>query len=316
MPKNPRTIDQTEEELEIQLHLLAKACREFDAGDLHEIRNIARALRVMLTNDDRGDLSLLERAGYGEKSFPDTRILTHPRNLLPEFSLVGIVFGPITIGVRALLDDSGSNGEVSFSIWLEQIISDDKEGNLFSRHRLVKAVANLAGGTHYPSDIRDYFAKIENTEITAEKEGRQASVRLRDVEKHSLRQIAFEVLHAFGKSDGKGVRAEAGAILIRSSSMLLYPGRDLHSHVEMKTKGTVAPFAQAKEHGLDSVSGFMAKLPYEGTGKNAPCPCDSGLRFKNCCATPHQFSAQYIDDFERRHSLGKYDNGVYTEKWT
>ena len=316
MPDNLRTAGETEQELEIQLHLLAKACREFDAGDLHEVRNIARALRVLVAKDDHGDLSLIERSGHGEKTFPDTRILTHARNLVPEFSLVGIVFGPITVGVRALLEDAGTNGDVPFNAWLEQIFSDDKEGNFFSRLRLIKAVANIAGGTHYPSDVRNFYAKLEKTEIVAEKEGKSLKIYLRDVEKHSLRQIAFEVLQAFGKSDGKGVRAEPGAILIRSSSMFLYPGRTVNFSVEMKAKQTTAPFAQAEEHGLDSVSGLTAKLPYEGTGKNAPCPWGSRERFKNCCATPHEFSAQYIDDFERRYSLGKHDNKNYSLRGT
>ena len=126
-----------------------------------------------------------------------------------------------------------------------------------------------------------------------------------------MQQSPFEVLHAFKKTDGQGIRAEAGAVIIRSSSMFLYPGRNIRISVEMKTKEVVAPFAQGNPHKLESVSGLIAKLPYEGTGKNAPCPCGSGLRFKSCCATPHEFSNQYIDDFERQYCLGAYDKKEY-----
>lgn len=306
------TRDKNELELELhnQLHLLQKSCKEFDEGDLLESRNIARGLRVILTGDAHGDLSLFERAGRGDQTFPDTRILTHPRNLFPEFTLTGIVFGYTTIGVRAFLDDAGSNGSVPYCEWLEQTVADDKEGNKFPRHRLIKAVANLAGGTHYPSDIRDYYARLEKTEITATSGNTEVSVALRDIEKHSLRQIAFEVLTTFGKEDGKGVRAEYGASLYRSSTFLLYPGRMNHMSIETRNKTTPAPFVQVKDHGFDGLSGLMAKLPYEGTSKNAKCPCESGLRFKSCCAIGHNFDDGFIDAYERRHSLGKYESNA------
>lgn len=197
----------------MQLHLLDKACREFDAGDLHEVRSIARALRVILARDDRGDPCLLERAGHIGKKLPDTRMLTHPRNLAPELSLTGIVFGPYTIGVRALLEDAGSNGDVTLATWTEQIFANDNKGTSFSRLILIKAVANLAGGTHYPSYIRDYYYKIESLGIAAGSKGKKSEIVLRDVEKHSRRQIAFELMYAFGKTDGKGVRAERSAFL-------------------------------------------------------------------------------------------------------
>ena len=313
MAKDFRTDQQTQEELNIQLHLMNKACKEFDAGDVHEIRNIARALRVIVASDDHGDASLLVRANHGDKKFPDTRILTHPRNLVPEFMLAGVVFGPQTIGVRAFLDDAGSNGDVDFAEWLEQIIADDKEENRFSRLRLIKAVANLAGGTHFPSDIRNYYAKLEQTTINAESTHSNTSIPLKDVEKHSLRQIAFEVLKAFGIGDGRGVRAEAGAILIRSTTMLLYPGREVRSEVETDVKKQLAPFAQVKPHGLNAIAGLAAKLPYDQTGKNAQCPCGSNLRFKQCCAKPNTFDEAFIDNFEKRHNLGRYWNaGIIT----
>jgi hypothetical protein len=311
MPTESRSDDETTEELQIQLHLLSKACHEFDNGDLHETRNVARALRVLLTEDAHGDPPLIERAGHAEKLFPDTRSLTHPRNILPQFSLTGVVLGTQTIGARALLEDAEVNAEVPYRRWREQIFADDREGNIFSRHRLIKAVANLAGGTHFPSDIRNYYRKLEQVALVGRKDGEEVEVPLRDLEKHSLRQIAFEILRAFERTDGRGVRAEPGATLYRSFSLILYPGRKVHTSVQAKMKQTLVPFANSKEHGLDSVGGLPTKLPYEGTRTNAPCPCSSGLRFKRCCAVPHDFDAVFIDAFERRHSLGKYDNGIY-----
>lgn len=297
MAEKSRTDSDHQDELEIQLHLLEKACREFDAGDLIEVRNTARALRVILTADSHGDASLIERVHTKKKLLPDTRILTHPLNIAPEFKLTGVVFGQKTAGVRAFLDTAGTNGEVPYDEWMEQTIADDKEGTYFSRHRLIKAVANLGGGTHYPSDIRRYYAKLENAEITASSNDEEMTVRLRDVEKHSLRQISFEVLRAFGRADRRGVRAEYGATLIRSMSSVLYPGRGIRTDIRMKARA--APAVQTEENKLDSISGFMTKLPYEGTGRNDSCPCKSGLKFKNCCETARDFDPAFVDAFEK-----------------
>lgn len=298
-----RTDEDLKAELDAQLYLLSKACREFDAGDMLEVRNMARALRLILTSDAHGEPSLWRRVKLETVTFPDTRIPSHPKNIVPRFSLTGIVLGNRTIGVRAFLEDADIQAQVPLDEWLEHIFADDHEGNSFSRHRLIKAVANLAGGTHFPSDIRTYYKKLEDQKIVATRDGTDIEITLRDVEKHSLRQIAFEVLHACGLSDGKGVRAEPGAILMRSMSMILYPGRSLHFSHEMRTKQASAPFANEPEHGLDSISGFMVRLPYEGTEKNSRCPCGSGLRFKQCCVSARDFDKRFIEDFERRHSL-------------
>ena len=39
------------------------------------------------------------------------------------------------------------------------------------RLRLIKAVANVGGGTHYPPDIRDYFEKLQRLGVTATRRG-------------------------------------------------------------------------------------------------------------------------------------------------
>lgn len=95
--------------------------------------------------------------------------------------------------------------------------------------------------------------------------------------------------------------------------MIMYPGRKLVSNIEIRTKQTLTPLAEVVAHSLEFVDVFSVELPYEGTGANDRCPCDSGLRFKKCCATPHDFDSVFIDEFERRHFLGKYDNGEYSK---
>jgi hypothetical protein len=76
-----RSLSEFQQELDAQLHLLRKAAHEFDRGDLHEFRNIARALRVIFSGDDHGNVSLLELAGQGGMALPDTAPELHPRNI-------------------------------------------------------------------------------------------------------------------------------------------------------------------------------------------------------------------------------------------
>jgi len=38
-------------------------------------------------------------------------------------------------------------------------------------------------------------------------------------------------------------------------------------------------------------------------GRNSPCPCGSGLKYKNCCLNK-----------KRNNSIPRYQVGIYTEK--
>lgn len=180
-----------EAELQANLHLLKKACQEFDRGDLDEFRNIARAVRLIVTQDvQNGGQSLLELAGRGAVQMLDTGTYAHRRSIVPEFALIAIVLGPQTVGCKAPLDDAPSKRMVGLQDWLTGYpIIDDREGGVFNRLRLIKSVANSGGSTHFPADVRAYFARLQDLAITGKRRGQGIEVNYRDFEKHTLRQI-------------------------------------------------------------------------------------------------------------------------------
>lgn len=46
-------------------------------------------------------------------------------------------------------------------------------------------------------------------------------------------------------------------------------------------------------------------------GRNAPCPCDSGVKFKRCCGSPATLAAAWknIDDEQRAIYQRQIDRG-------
>lgn len=305
MNKN-RTKNDLEEQLKAQLHLLRKSAHEFDGGDIDEFRNIARALRVIVAADDHGNPSLIELATTIEVELWDTRMVAHPRSLSPSFSLAGIVLGPQTVGCRAFLDDAPHRAMTKFGSWLVQEVVDDKAGGTFNRIRLIKAIANLAGGTHYPPDVRDYFKKLQSLSVTASRRNKNIEQKYSDIEKHSLRQIAHEVIKSFDDSYERKGQFEIGSLMIGPGELIPYPGRKLTMSVIANVKKGPAIFLSPPPHGFTGIGGPVAKLPYEGVGRKALCPCGSGLQFRNCCIEPHDLPEEIIERFEKHFKLGKY----------
>lgn len=234
-------------------------------------------------------------------------MLPHPRSISPYFALAAIVLGPQTVGCRALLDDGPNRVPTDLTVWLEQTVVDDKEGGIFNRLRLIKAVANLGGGTHFSPDIRAYFAKLQDMGVTASRNGTTVRQTFVDVEKHSLRQIAHEVLASFDDRYRRLGQFEPGTLMIGPPSTVLYPGRKMQLAPIVKLKAGPAVMLKLPPHGFTDLRTSAVKLPYEETSAKSPCPCGSGLRFKACCSEARDFPPSFIEKFERQYSLGEFD---------
>lgn len=303
MPK--RSTESFENELKVNLRLLAKSCAEFDRGDLDEFRNIARALRLIFTPDvqNRG-LSLIELAGNAEIELIDTGSYAHRLSLGPEFALVAIVAGTRTAGCRAPLNIAPQKRPVDLQFWLDGYpIVRDPEGKDYTRLALIKAVANLAGSTHYPEDVRAHFLRLQGISVDGMRFGIPTNLKHRDFEKHSLRQIAFEVLYSLG-GHSPNIVADDDALIMMGQEFLLYPGRRTNVSVLLRQNGH-KPGKIRPPAGV-GLKGMMVKLPYEDTLPSAPCPCHSDLSFQDCCMTAREFPPAFIDTFERKFGLGAY----------
>lgn len=184
-----RDNDEIQNELRVQLRLLRKAAHEFDAGDWDESRNISRALRVLCTPDNHGNRSLIEMAGVGHRDFQDTRFSCHPMSIAPYLPLIVVAIGPVTIGPRAFLGSGLQSTWTSFADWMGRDVADDCDGTAYTRKRMIKNVANLGGGTHYPADVRAFFRKLQEITYEAKRGPETVGVTLKGVELHSLGKL-------------------------------------------------------------------------------------------------------------------------------
>ncbi len=291
-------------ELAAQFHLLRKACAEYDAGDLHEFRNIARALRLILTDDQFGNPSLWNLAGQGNVQIRDSRLRLHPLNIAPYFGLVAIVMGSNAFGCRPLLDNASGRQDMLLNEWLEQVVIDGKDGEVFSRLRLIKAIANTGGATHFPPEIRNYFSKLQDMGVHAIKNGQPIEVKYRDIEKHSLRQIAHEIICAYDSSYRCSPNLDPNSLVVSGIEFVLLPGRQIEMGAIIKKTPSPA-IMMPRDDGIEGIQGPVIH-PYDAAVPTAVCVCQSGLLYKYCCLEPGMISSEFVDEFRRRHRLGSY----------
>lgn len=98
------------------------------------------------------------------------------------------------------------------------------------------------------------------------------------------------------------IQVESGSLIFGGMEVIPYPGRKIHLHSTVRTV-TETGVRRGYPHGFTEIFGPMVKLPYEGTSAKAPCPCKSGLKFKECCSEARDFGKQFIREFEERHGL-------------
>ena len=303
MTKLPRSESEAQNELQVQLRLLRKACHSFDDGDQDETRNISRALRVLCADDEsHKNPCLLTQANRSSGTFLDTRFRFHKKNIAPEFALIAAVLGPVTAGPRAFLDTYESSSNVSFSEWLDGTVIDDKEGTVFSRLRLLKAMANMGGGTHFPRELRPFFKRLQEYKFTAQLTFNDKEIPLLGAADQTLRQIAHELLKSLDPQYSRPIWTESGSLMAGKAELILLPGRKLVMSMSARTiRNGVA--VKGMPSAIQGIAPPSVKLPYEGTPRNAPCPCESGVKFKSCCETARDFDAEFIAEFKRRHGL-------------
>ncbi|WP_143435397.1 SEC-C domain-containing protein [Henriciella aquimarina] len=302
-----REVDEARAELDVQLRLLRKSCHEFDSGDSDETRNISRALRVICADDNgHNNPCLLSLAQRDNVDFIDTSFQYNPYNIAPEFGLIVAVLGPQTAGPKAFLDTYEQARNVSFSNWLNATIIDDKEGTTFSRLRLLKAMANMGGGTHFPRDLRPFFTRLREYKFTAQMTFTDKEIPLLGAADQSMRQIAHEVLKSLDPSYQRSIWVESGAMMAGKTQTILLPGRKMIMSMITRTiKNGVT--IQGAPSAIRGIAPPTVKLPYEDTARNAACPCGSGIKFKKCCETAREFDADFMAEFRRSRGLSAKD---------
>lgn len=248
--KVARSQQDLERSLSEQLHLLEASSVAYDQGDESQAKNIAVRLRVLLYDPDPSNSksrSLLRQLGRMNMLFYDTAISIDLSSLNPQCSLCEGLFSLETgKGCYKPFYDRGQNEfsrQVEFNKWWNSSIALLSES--LTRRDLTLKMTNQDGGAHVDPGLDENYARLaQDNALGWSAVANGISQPMRGAELASVRQIGHEVLKSFG---------------IKTP--------------EIDNKGVHIA-------GVSFAPVTATTLPK--VGRNDPCPCGSGKKYKNC----------------------------------
>ncbi len=203
-------ISQTEDELlghlAEQIIFLINSSKSFDNGFECEAKRIATTIRVLLydnPNPQSESHSLLKQLGKKNINFYDTAndIDLNLRGVMPQWGLLVISLrsGQYVAPLDNLPPARLKKGKVSFDEWWNKVVLMDYAGNIFTRCRLIKTLADKEGGAHVDRELpEDYVNLIKNNSMGITYVTRRGGITreraMGNPVLHSIRQIAHEVI--------------------------------------------------------------------------------------------------------------------------
>jgi hypothetical protein len=253
-PDYPQTPDELETALAEQLDHIRASCERFDSKVHSEAKRIAVSIRVLLYDSGRSR-SVLQQLGRKGIQFFDSARDLDPANLADHWGLVVMISpnSPLPAFVSPLDGPLAGPGRwLDFDSWWGAVVFRDAEGRQITRGGLILAVANQDGGAHVdPSLDAVYAALSRQNSLGWTKVHADGSTTPADPPHlHAVRQIGHEMLRTFDPQ---------------------------------YTKRLSLPLGTAVAAGLRIVK---TPKPVFGAGRNDPCPCGSGKKFKKCHAKP------------------------------
>lgn len=251
--------------LEEQLQFLERSASSYDGGFEGEVKRLAVSVRILVHDTDKST-SLLTLLNRKDVDFVDTSIPFDENNLLTHSGLVQMNIGVHGSKPLPFLDGDSFSRLISFDSWWNGIVFVDKDRNEFSRKDIVLSLANKEGGAHVDKKLDQKYADLRKNnslswfDVTAD--GKHAPSA--DQVPATMRQIAHEVLKTIKKGytcqrdknndDGMFIR---GAIIVKGSKLPPTP-----THNPSKNRHVISG---------------------RKIGRNDPCPCGSGKKYKKCC---------------------------------
>jgi len=257
--KRKRGPHDLEHELGKQIGFLISSSSAFDNGYHDEAVRLATALRVLL-HDTTNSRSLLGQLGRKNIQFLDTGEPYSSRNLLTTYRLTYMRIDSSGAQYRPLLDDFPRKRFVGFDEWWDAIVICGRDKRCLSRGDIVLIAANQDGGAHVDPAIDASYADIAKDHNTGwEFIGENISPRsIPFAMQVSLRQIAHEVLRSLNVPD--------------------------HRYSIKPTSLSPETSFAGVSLSIDQPATPIQKKPK--VGRNAPCPCGSGTKYKKCCGKP------------------------------
>lgn len=248
-----------EAHLSEHLQFLQASADAYDAGFEGEAKRIAVSIRVLVHDTGRSH-SLLGQLGRKNQSFVDSAFPLVPGN---KSTHSGLVVTSMVIGSGAkyvaFLDDSphGEFKSSDFDSWWNAAVFVDSAGRTLSRRDLVLTVANQDGGAHVDASLNATYADLSrNNSLGWMYSDGTRSEPLGGPERAALRQIGHEVLKTLLPAYEKKPTYPPEGVIFGGMVLL---------QEEPTTPQVPKPVRTAK------------------VGRNARCPCGSGIRYKRCC---------------------------------
>ena len=271
------TIKQTQTQAELSQHreehlaFLKASADAYDNGFNGEAKRLAVSIRV-LVHDTSNSKSLLGQLGQKDVQFLDSAFPVVHGNKNTHCGLVMPSLSP-TNGNKyiAFLDDNPHGKKIctSFDTWWESTVFIDDAGKKLSRKDLVLAIANQDGGAHVDPSLNQIYANLSrNNSLRLFVSNGKSRRPMEGPELAAIRQIAHEVLKSLIPSYAKSPVYPPDGIII--SNPIILQGADARA----RNAELLAADAKARATNLSAT---------KKVGRNDPCPCGSGKKFKKCC---------------------------------
>ncbi|WP_338606171.1 SEC-C metal-binding domain-containing protein [Desulfoferula mesophila] len=264
-----------------QLMLMERSIEGFDQGIQAEAKRLAVHIRTLLHNTDKGSIGLLKQLGKENTKFLSTAVphdsAYKSEGIKPKSTihngLVAFLLKPSSVECIAPLDDDPYVARwLTFDEWWNETIFIDSHGEHFSRRRIILAVANKDGGAHVDPKLEKGYARFsrDNSMLLKQSFGRKTTP-IKGLELVTIRQVAHEVMKSCTKEYRKLPNTDGGVSLVQFVDLNTLEGSPSGMEVLCKV------------HDLISTLPRPHQPEGKKVGRNDPCPCGSGKKYKKCC---------------------------------
>lgn len=245
-----------EAHLKEQISFLEASANSFDAGMEEEAKRLAVTIRI-LVHDTQSSHSLLGQMGKKLK-FLDTSSDLDSNNILAHGGLISILTEPNQIRYAAMLDNLPTDKVkmIDFDSWWNKPVFVDKQGRKLTRQDLILTAANQDGGAHVDPSLDETYANLSRNGLDLIVNHGKGAKILDKPEREAIRQIAHEVLKTLKPGYSKKLKCQPGAFTF---------------DVKLKDAGK-------EQYDKGILTKRIRKI-----GRNEPCPCGSGKKYKKCC---------------------------------
>lgn len=275
MTKKKWSTAELNELLQEQLGFLQSSAEAFDQGVKAEAKRLATTIRVLL-HDTESSRSLLTHLQAKGVLFIDTAFPDPAGNRLNHSGLISTVLKTDGAEFSPHLDTAPFTTSKPFELWWkDEPVFRDGNGVVLSRRDLVLKSANQDGGAHVDKvGLSEAFAGLKDGSSVGIRRGQdgRADENIPGAESAAIRQIAHEVLKTLVPGYSKqAVKAEGDQVRVLGMSMTF------SDDAPQFVKEAMQRERHRQQPPLN---------PYGRVGRNEPCPCGSGQKFKRCHGRP------------------------------